>query len=51
MKTFDPHKRISIEKYNREYEIAEQQIADGDVFTQEEVIEIIKSWRRKSHEA
>lgn len=44
---FEP---ISIEEYNREYDIAEQQIADGDVFTEEEVDEIIKGWGRKIRE-
>jgi hypothetical protein len=38
---------MSVEEYNREYEIAEKQIANGDVFTQEEVTEIIKRWGRK----
>ncbi len=38
---------ISIEQYNRELDFADEQIADGDVFTQEEVREIIKRWGRR----
>lgn len=44
---FEP---ISFEEYNRELDIAIQQIANGDVFSEEEVTEIIKGWGRKSHE-
>jgi len=47
MKTFDPNNRISIEEYNRDYDIAEEQITNGDVFTQEEVSEIIKIWGKR----
>lgn len=38
---------ISIELYNRDLDKAEKQIADGDVFTQDEVGEIIKRWGRR----
>jgi hypothetical protein len=38
---------ISAEQYNKELTIAEQQIDNGDVFTQDEVNEIIKRWGRK----
>ena len=38
---------ISIELYNRDLGKAEKQIAEGDVFTQDEVGEIIKRWGRR----
>ena len=38
---------ISIELYNRDLDKAEKQIAEGDVFTQDEVGEIIKRWGRR----
>ena len=38
---------ISIEQYNRELDIADEQIPNGDVFTQEDVSELIKRWGRR----
>jgi len=45
MKSMNKH--ITIEKYNRDIDIAEEQCETGDVFSQEEVVEIIKSWGDK----
>ncbi|RZM09101.1 MAG: hypothetical protein EOO88_49265 [Pedobacter sp.] len=36
---------ISAEQYNKEIDIAEQNIKSGEVFTQAEVGEIIKRWK------
>lgn len=38
---------VTIGKYNEDISIAESQVAEGDVFTQDEVGEIIKRWGRK----
>ncbi|MNL57824.1 hypothetical protein D3C87_1814140 [compost metagenome] len=38
---------VSLEQYNIELSIADEQIEKGDVFTQEEVSELIKRWGRK----
>jgi len=37
---------LTIDQYNKEIELAENDIANGDVFTQEEVEAIVKRWRR-----
>jgi len=37
---------MTIEQYNKEIELAEEDIANGNVFTHEEVGEIIKRWKR-----
>jgi hypothetical protein len=50
MKTFDPNNKISIEEYNTDLDISIEQIANGDVFTEEEMEEIIKTWGRVSRE-
>ncbi|MHA3787529.1 hypothetical protein ACX0HA_04900 [Flavobacterium hauense] len=38
---------ISIEQYNKELDIADEQFEKGDVFTHDEVSELIKRWGRK----
>jgi len=38
---------LTIEQYNKEIELAENDITNGDVFTQEEVEAIVKRWRRE----
>ncbi len=38
---------MSIEQYNRELDISLEQIANNNVFTEDEVDEIIKRWGRK----
>ncbi len=40
------NEHITIEEYNKELDIAYQQIKNGEVFTQNEVEEIIKSWKK-----
>lgn len=40
------NEKITIGEYNRELDIADEQVANGDVFTQDEVLEIIKSWKK-----
>lgn len=37
------NKKITIEQYNKELDIADEQFENGDVFTQDEVSEIIKN--------
>lgn len=38
---------ISLDQYNKELDIADEQFENGDVFTQDEVSELIKRWGRK----
>jgi len=38
--------KIDIKDYNRQIELAEKDVQNGDVYTQEEVEEIVKQWRR-----
>ncbi|MCW4468105.1 hypothetical protein OGH69_03935 [Flavobacterium sp. MFBS3-15] len=38
---------MSIEQYNRELDISLEQIKSNDVFTEEEVDEIIKRWGKR----
>ena len=37
---------LTIDQYNKEIELAENDITNGEVFTQEEVEAIVKRWRR-----
>ncbi|KGO87206.1 hypothetical protein Q765_05920 [Flavobacterium rivuli WB 3.3-2 = DSM 21788] len=37
---------MTIEQYNNEIEFADNDIASGNVFTHDEVSEIVKRWRR-----
>lgn len=41
------NKRLTIEECNREIELAEEDVANGDVFTHEEVGEIIEQRKRR----
>jgi hypothetical protein len=38
---------ISLDQYNKELDIADEQFENGDVFTQDEVSELVKRWGRK----
>lgn len=38
---------LTISEYNKEIALAEEDIAKGDVFTQDEVSEIINRWKRR----
>lgn len=40
----DPPNRISIQKYNKEIDEAMEEIKNGEVYTHEEVVNMVKSW-------
>ena len=40
----DPPDRISIQQYNKEIDEAMEEIKNGEVYTHEEVVNMVKSW-------